>query len=322
MSKYGNLVLGTMTFGEKVDLKQSFKMIDYFAEQGGQILDTAYVYNDGLSEEFLGRYLKQSKNSLIIATKVNPRVTGSLDREAIIMQVEESLKRLQSRQIDLLYIHFPDRNTSLEEILSTCNDLFVIGKVKSIGLSNFSAEMVQDVCDLCETMDWVTPSVYEGMYNVFARKVEKTLFDTLRKNKMKFYAYNPLAGGLLSGRYDNFEEDIKTGRFANRPNYKNRYWKKENFIALNELNEVCKRYNIGIREMAYRWLAHNSYLSQKDGDSIILGASNVEQLKDNICSLSKGDLPLEIVSVIDKVWKRICDSSPEYYRYVNSEVKK
>ena len=227
MNQKMKLVLGTMTFGPQVNEDGAQKMLDVFLASGHIEIDTAYVYNDGSSEEILGRILKnKARDSYRVATKVNPRVTGRLDADAINMQFTESLRRLSIESADILYLHFPDPSTPIEVTLAACAQLYRQGKFRELGLSNFPAWLVVDIWHICKNNGWPVPTVYQGVYNAFSRNVEEELFDALRRLGIRFYAYNPLAGGIMAGKYKDFNEIPSPGRFTHRPKYKDRYWKK------------------------------------------------------------------------------------------------
>lgn len=316
------LILGTMTFGPQVDLEGSRSMVETFLNFGFEELDTAYVYNEGETERILGEILPKDKKTFHIATKVNPKITGKLDGEAVYKQFNESLKRLNRESVDLLYFHFPDPNTPIESALKAFAELHEQGKVKELGLSNFPVWQVVDIYHICKEKGWPTPSVYQGMYNGLSRKVENELFPALRKLDMRFYAFNPLAGGLLSGKYNNFEEDPTHGRFTLRPNYQDRYWKKSFFDALGILTEKCKELDIPVAEAAYRWLAYHSQLDKSKGDGIIIGASKLNHLEQNILSINKCELPDIIVNAFEEAWIEAKPDSPDYFRYIPSISKK
>lgn len=312
------LILGTMTFGPQVDLQVSKSMTDVFLNSGYEELDTAYVYNEGETERILGEILSTEKRDTYIATKVSPRITGKLDGHAVDTQFNESLKRLNKETVDLVYFHFPDPDTPIESALKAFVDIHKQGKVKELGLSNFPAWMVVDIYHKCKKNGWPTPSVYQGMYNGLSRKVENELFPALRELGMRFYAFNPLAGGLLSGKYNNFEENPTHGRFTLRPNYQDRYWKKSFFDALGMLTEKCAELDIPVAEAAYRWLAYHSQLDQSEGDGIIMGASKINHLEQNIAANEKGELPDIIVDAFEEAWLEAKPESPDYFRYVSS----
>ena len=309
------LVLGTMTFGQQVDAKQAFEMIDYFKKQGYQEIDTAYVYNEGKSERILGEYFdKSSTRGVVIATKVNPRITGRLDYDAVMSQFSVSMQRMKIEKADILYLHFPDPNTPIESALRACNELYQQGKIRELGLSNYSAEMLHEIDTICEKNEWIRPTIYEGVYNALSRNAEKELFAELRRKNVRFYAYNPLAGGMLSGKYKNFTDIPMEGRFACRPNYQNRYWKQTYFDAVEIIRRICEKNGIGMVEGAFRWLAYHSCLNERAGDGVILGVSKMEQLMQNIEVMKKGPLPEEVITGFEQAWEICKQDAPEYYR--------
>jgi len=310
-------ILGTMTFGPQVNLEESREMVKYFLNSGYQEIDTAYVYNEGKSEQYLGEVLQNSKNlDFKIATKVNPRITGRLDSEAIKTQFYTSLDRLKMDNIETLYLHFPDHKTPVEESLKACVDLYEEGKFKEFGISNFPAWMVVDIWHICKKNGWPTPKVYQGVYNGLSRKVENELIPAIRKLGIRFYAYNPLAGGILSGKYKKYSENPEPGRFTHRPNYMDRYWKKSFFEAFDLLNSRCEEEKIPVIEASYRWLMYHSLLEVSEGDGILVGASRLEQLKQNIEIATKGKLPQKIVEAFNNAWKEAEIDSPEYFRFI------
>jgi aflatoxin B1 aldehyde reductase len=310
------LILGTMTFGPQVDTAGSRAMLDRFFQSGHRELDTAYVYNEGDAEKILGTVLSEMpEQDISIATKVHPKITGKLDGQAVMMQVNESLHRLRRDTIDILYLHFPDLNTPVEKALEVCAELHAQGKFKELGLSNFPAWMVVDVWHLCREHGWPTPSVYQGRYNGLTRNVEKELLPALRKLGMRFYAYNPLAGGLLSGRYKRFDETPTPGRFTFRKTYGARYWKQSFFDALKVLTTRCKESDIAPAEAAFRWLNHHSMLDPAKGDGIIVGASRMDQLEQNLSATQKGTLPKSIAEAFNTAWEEARPESPEYFTF-------
>ena len=307
------LVLGTMTFGESVFPPDLNTFINTFLDAGFDELDTAYVYNEGNCERLLGEVLPKLNKQYKIATKVNPRISGKLDRDAAYKQVNESLQRLNLSSVDTVYIHFPDPATPVGSVLEAMTELHSEGKFRELGLSNFPAWMVTDVWHICEKNNWIKPTVYEGIYNPLTRKAEIELDACLNNFGMRFYAYNPMAGGLLTGRYNSFKDAPTDGRFTHRPNYQNRYWKQSYFEAIGLLKESCEKYNISIVDATYRWLAYHSMLNTDRGDAIIIGASKLSHLQQNINSVKAGQLPEEIVETFNKAWNICKKDSPEYF---------
>lgn len=307
-------VLGTMNFGPQLDIKQSREMVREFLKTGNSGLDTAYVYNNGDTEKYLGEILP-FESGFEIATKVHPRITGKLDRHTILMEFNESLNRMQLDKVDLLYFHFPDLVTPIDEALETVNDLFLQGKIKEWGLSNFPSWKVIDIWYKCDLKGFIKPTVYQGMYNAICRNVEPELFPAIRALGMRFYAFNPLAGGLLSGKHLHFEDIPEPGRFARLKSYRDRYWKKNYFEAVNEIRKECDTLNVLMSEVAYRWLSFNSMLDSNKGDAIIIGASKLQQMEQNMKSLEKGPLPDSILDAINYAWDIAKPESPSYFKF-------
>ena len=310
------IVLGTMNFGPQLDLETSRKMVRCFLNCGNQEIDTAYVYNNGTTEEYLGLILPEiDSNSYHLATKVHPRITGRLDRETILLEFNESLRRMNSNSVDLLYFHFPDANTPIEEALETVAELHELGKVKELGLSNYPSWQVVDICYKCEKYGCPRPTVYQGMYNALCRNVEPELFPAIRHLGMRFYAFNPLAGGMLTGKHLHFTDTPQPGRFARLKSYRDRYWKQSYFDAVEEIKQSCEREGIPIVEAAYRWLVNHSSMNAAQGDGILLGASRIDQMEQNMAASAKGPLPQSVLEAMDAAWKIAKPDSPAYFKF-------
>lgn len=307
------LILGTMTFGESVFSPEVGRFTEAFLDAGYTELDTAYVYNDGSCERLLGEVLPELKRPYRIATKVNPRISGRLDADAAYLQVNESLQRLRLPSVDTVFLHFPDPATPVISVLSAMAELHEEGKYRELGLSNFPAWMVADVQHICDRHGWVKPTVYEGIYNPLTRRAETELNACLNAFGMRFSAYNPMCGGLLTGRYPRYEEAPTDGRFTHRPNYRNRYWKKSFFDAVDLLRAAAEEQGMTLIEATYRWLAYHSMLNGERGDAIIMGASKLSHLKQNMESVKAGPLPEELLEAFGKAWDITRADSPEYF---------
>ena len=314
------LILGTMTFGESVFNPQAGEFINAFLDAGYEELDTAYVYNDGTCERLLGEVLPGLGRPYRIATKVNPRISGRLDGEAAYKQVNESFERMNLPSVDTVYLHFPDPKTPVESVLEAMADLHSQGKFKELGLSNFPAWMVTDVWHICDSRGWVKPTVFQGIYNPLTRKAETELNACLNHFGMRFYAYNPLAGGLLTGRYGHYEDAPTDGRFTHRPNYQGRYWKKSFFEAVDLIRKAGEKYGINTIEATYRWLAFHSMLDGNRGDAILIGASKLGHLQQNMDTLKAGPLPEEMVQAFEQAWAVTKADSPEYFTLYTGQV--
>ena len=311
--KQVNLILGTMTFGESVFSPDVERFIHAFLDAGYDELDTAYVYNEGNCEQLLGEVLPALNRPYKVATKVNPRITGRLDADAAYTQVNESLARMRLKRVDTVFLHFPDPATPVEGVLEAMAHLHDQGKFGELGLSNFPAWMVADVWHICDKRGWVKPTVFEGIYNPLTRRAEGELNACLNHFGLRFYAYNPMCGGLLTGRYSRFEDAPTDGRFTHRPNYQNRYWKKSFFEAVDLLKEAAGRHGITTVEATYRWLAHHSMLNGERGDAILIGASKLDHLRQNMEAVKAGPLPEDLVGAFEQAWEITKGDSPEYY---------
>jgi aflatoxin B1 aldehyde reductase len=155
--------------------------------------------------------------------------------------------------------------------------------------------------------------VFEGVDNPLTRKAETELNACLNNFGMRFYAYNPLCGGLLTGKYASFEEAPGDGRFTHRPNYQGRYWKKSSFEALAVIREAADRLGVTTVEASYRWLAFHSMLSGERGDAILIGASKLSHLRQNMAAIQAGPLPEEAVEAFRRAWAISRGDSPEYF---------
>ena len=306
-------VLGTMTFGESVFSPDVKKFINSYLDAGYNELDTAYVYNEGDCERLLGEALKEIDKPYTIATKVNPRITGKLDSEAAYMQINKSLERLGLDSVDIVYLHFPDPVTPVISVLDAMADLHDQGKFKELGLSNFPAWMVADAWNICDKHGWVKPTIFQGIYNPLTRKAETELNACLNNFGMRFYAFNPMAGGLLTGRYGKFEDAPLDGRFTHRPNYQARYWKKSYFDAVEIIKATAEKHGISSIESTYRWLAYHSMLNGDRGDGILIGASKMNHLKQNMDTIKEGPLPQDVVDAFEDAWCVSKNDSPEYF---------
>lgn len=307
------LILGTMTFGESVFQPDVGEFINTFLNAGYDELDTAYVYNEGNCERLLGEVLQDLNRPFRVATKVNPRISGKLDADAAYKQVNESLERMKLHSVDTVFLHFPDPATPIESVLSAMANLHEWGKYKELGLSNFPAWMVADVWHICDRHGWVKPTVFEGVYNPLTRRAEAELNDCLNHFGMRFYAYNPMCGGLLTGRYGKFEDTPTDGRFTHRPNYQGRYWKKSYFDAVDVIKMAAEKNGITSIEATYRWLAYHSMLNAERGDAILIGASKLNHLKQNMDAVKAGSLPEEVAAAFDEAWQITKGDSPEYF---------
>lgn len=178
--------------------------LNAFLERGYRQVDTARGYSPnapGTSEPRLGAVAAGSRST--IDTKVMSRSPGDHTKAKILEEIDISLEALQIKQINIEYLHAPDRATPFEEACEAMDQAHREGKIKKWGISNYTADEVQKFIDICEARGWVKPSVYQGHYNAIVRGSEKNLFPILRKYGLAFYAYSPAGGGFFAGNYKN-----------------------------------------------------------------------------------------------------------------------
>jgi aflatoxin B1 aldehyde reductase len=254
------------------------------------ILDSAYYYGNTTTEQILGEILPTLSFLPKITTKVNPWFQndftngklGQLSADGVERQLTESLTNLKLEQVDVLYLHCPDYETPIEITLETCDKLWRNERFNHFGISNFSLDQTKEIIDIIEKEGFQHIDYYEGMYNMISRKVEE-IFPLLRENNIAFWAYNPLAGGLLTGKYKKYKNcnDItEKSRFKDNTIYQSIYWKSE-IIENNIIQDFFQLNNNKCIEYSYLWLQQYSKMNQTT-DKIILGCSNAEQLSSSL----------------------------------------
>lgn len=297
-------------------------MLDYFQSQGYTEIDTARNYIGGEQEAFT-RDAGWKNRGLTLATKCYPNKPGLHHPDKLEESLEKSLKELGADCVDIFYLHAADRSLPFTEPLKRLNELHKKGKFVQLGLSNFTAFEVAEICMHCKYNNWVKPTIYQGMYNAIVRSIEPELLPVCRRYGLDFVAYNPLAGGLFSGKYKT--QDVPAeGRFADSNNpalakrYRERYFKDETFEALRIIEPAVQKHNLTLLEVAFRWMVHHSDLNIKDGgnDGIIIGISSHEQLVQNLKDIEKGPLPEDVVKALDEGWL-VCKPTTANYWHLD-----
>ncbi|XP_068935257.1 aflatoxin B1 aldehyde reductase member 2-like [Petaurus breviceps papuanus] len=316
-------VQGAMEMGWRMDLASSKACMQVFLERGHREVDTAPIYGEGQSESFLGSMDLWGNKGVKIATKANPLEGKTLSASSVRSQLKDSLQRLQCPQVDIFYLHVPDRETPLEETLRTCNELHKEGKFVELGLSNYTSWEVAEICTLCKKNGWVVPTVYQGMYNAITRKVETELLPCLRHFGMRFYVFNALAGGLLTGKYKyedkNKEQPTVTRFFGEHVSemYHKRYWKVPHFQAIALVEKaLAASYGADPPSMtsaAIRWMYHHSQLQGARGDAVILGMTSPQQLQKTLEASEEGPLEPGVVKAFDDAWNLVAHDCPNYF---------
>jgi len=326
MARVGS-VLGAMEFGRGQCVgTMPQEMVDAFLGHNSicRHIDTAFMYTGGDSEKIIGKMTAWRQNNGSVATKLNPWDGKNYKEESLREQISICLERLESENVDLLYLHAPDHNTDIEETMRVMNDLYTAGKYSRLGLSNYSSWEVARTLEICRKNNWIQPTVYQGMYSCLTRSVEEELIPCLRHYGISFYAYSPLAGGLLTGKYtyeQAKEKTISVGRFNGvgwDKVYRDRYWKKEYFDQIEGLKVLLKETypdeDVTVAEAAFRWIYNHSKLSGEHGDCVILGASSLTQLKINLELGDKPGLDKSVVKYFDNWWNQTKHLCPRYFR--------
>lgn len=321
------IILGTMTFSDQVDQSVASSMLSAFRQTPHDEIDTAFVYNKGETEQLLGRLQIQGELAgTRIAGKANPAAENGLTPDSVRTQLNTSLKRLQLESLDLFYLHAPDLSVPIRQTLQAVAELHEQGKFKRFGLSNYAAWQVAEVVEICDREGWIKPSVYQGMYNALTRDVERELLLCLRHYNLAFYAYNPLAGGMLSGKHLSMETVPDSGRFATFNGYQERYWKPEYFTVIDQIATTCREAHIEPAAAAIRWLIHHSELANDQQSSlistdessaahgIILGASSMTHLSQNLQATLDGALPEVVVDAFSTGWNTVRPACIKYFR--------
>jgi len=273
-------------------------------------LDTARVYNSGKSEQDLGA-IPEAHNDFSIATKAPGFSPGSLAFQKVLDNCNASLAALKQTKLDLYYFHGPDRATPLEDSLRAINQLHREGKFARFGVSNYHATEVQAILDICDKQGFVRPSVYQGGYNALARAGEKELFPLLRRHNIAFYAYSPLAGGYFSRPAAELRSPPEGSRMDRMAVFSAMYVNDLSLEIHGELSEVCEAEGVTLKEAALRWLMHHSVLSEEDG--VILGASSLDQMGENLRACEAGPLSEGIVSEFERAWERFSGAGHSKY---------
>ncbi|KAF7371138.1 Aldo/keto reductase [Mycena sanguinolenta] len=308
-----NIVMGAMTFGAPDtegarvhNPKDIEAILDVFLKHGHRELDTARVYCGGTSEEYLGKINWQDKG-IVMETKLYPAkgrdsTTGSHSPEDLRKFLMMSLKALNTDKIEMWYLHGPDRSVPYEVTLKAVDELYREGHFKRFGISNYMAWEVAEM----------------GIYNAIHRGVEPELFPALRKFGIAFYEFNPLAGGFFTDRYVSMDEKPEAGsRFdperIQGKSYRNRYWKPAYFEALAAIRPVVAAHGLTMAEVALRWISHHSLLRREHGDAVLIGASSLAHIEQNLIDLEKGPLPDEVVVALDAAWQSVKPYASNYY---------
>jgi 1-deoxyxylulose-5-phosphate synthase len=311
--KVSRLCFGTMTFGGQTDEPTSVQMVERCLQAGINFFDTANVYTAGTSETFLGRALKGRRHRVVLASKVSNKVGDApdqkgLSRAAIRRGIDDSLKRLDTDYLDLYYMHLPDYSTPIEESLAAMDELVKEGKVRHVAQSNYASWQVTQMQWIAQKNGHQPVVVSQPMYNLLARGIEQEFLPMSKQFGIANVVYNPLAGGLLTGKHK-VEEPIRGSRFDKNQMYLDRYWHADDFSAVEAVREISQQSGRSMVSLALCWLLHHTSI-----ECVILGASKLEQLAQNLAAANEGPLKPETLEALDQVWQRLRGVTPKYNR--------
>ena len=267
--------LGTNNFGRRVDAQGTAAVIGHALDVGINLIDTSNSYGGALSEEYIGRALKGRRDEAIIATKVSSRMgdgpnRAGNSRQHIMVEVENSLRRLDTDFIDLYQIHWVDPNSPIEETLRALDDLVRQGKVRYIGCSNFSAWQVCEAIWTSKTKGLTSFASVQPAYSMLTRGIEGELVPFCAEYGVGILPYYPLANGFLTGKYRRGQKAPQGTRLAE--NDRGMLTDKM-FDVLEGLEAFSGERGHAVLELAFAWLLANPAIS-----SVIAGATKVEQV--------------------------------------------
>lgn len=306
------ICLGTMTFGYQCDEKMSFEILDNALNAGITFIDTADVYplpvsieTAGATESILGNWFAKNpgrRHDTVLATKCNGKMGNAphdqgLSRRHIMDAIEASLRRLKTDFIDLYQVHFYDPNTPLDETLRALDDIVHSGKARYIGCSNYLATQLAKALWTSDKYNLTRYDCIQPRYNLLFREFEKELFPFCLSEGVGVICYNPLAGGMLTGKHK--QDTESDGRFTlgnAGPLYKARYWHEAQFAAVEKMKAFFGPRNKSIMHVALAWVLHQPAIT-----SAIVGASKPGQIVESVKGINLTLEPDEL-AFLDELW--------------------
>ncbi len=288
------LCLGTMTFGLQCDEPTSVAILDHAAEGGIDFLDTSDAYplggdlgTRGVTEEILGRWLRGQRERFIVATKcfapTGPApFDGGNSRKHIMSAAEASLRRLQTDYIDLYQLHGYDPQTPIDETLAALDDLIHSGKVRYLGVSNFLTYQLVRAVGRTETLGLTRIDCVQPRYNLLFRQIEREMLPYCSEDGIGVIPYNPIAGGLLSGKHQRANPPPEGTRFTlgtAAQNYQERYWHDREFDTVEELRRLADSAGVNLVTLSVAWVLGNPAITAP-----IIGASAPGQLDSSLAA--------------------------------------
>ena len=293
--RVSELALGAMSFGTEwgwgIEINEARKMLDLYIDNGGNFVDTANFYTNGSSEKMLGEFLGEKRQQIVLSTKYTMNTHpgdpngGGNHRKSTVRSVETSLQRLKTDYIDLLYLHIWDGTTPVEEILRAMDDLVRAGKVLYVGISDTPAWQISRMQAIADLRGWSPLVALQIEYNLIERTTERELIPMANEMGLGVVPWSPLANGLLSGKYSREDFLNKSGSTGFQGSRKNAIetlgkFTQRNMQIVDEVKKVASEVKKSPAQVALAWL-----LSKSTVTSVLLGASKLEQLENNLGSL-------------------------------------
>jgi aryl-alcohol dehydrogenase (NADP+) len=316
--RVSRLCLGTMTFGLQCDEARSHAILDAASEGGIDFLDTANVYplggnrdTAGATEEIVGRWLKGKRHDFIVATKcsgvMGPKPWDhGMSRKHVLDAIDASLRRLQTDYVDIYQLHSYDARTPLDEALEALDQVVRSGKARYVGVSNWPAHKITRALGRSELKNIARISSVQPRYNLLFRTFERELLPMCEDEGLAVIPYNPLAGGLLTGKHNGAMPPEQGTRFTlgtAAARYQSRYWNDREFETIEALRGLGNESGMSMSTMAVSWVLSNPAITAP-----IIGASRPEQLADSIAAVEKGPLPVDLKKRLDDLthsWRAV-----------------
>jgi len=316
--RVSRLCLGTMTFGLQCDEAVSHAIMDASAESGIDFIDTADVYplggdggTVGRTEEIVGGWLKGKRQGFVLATKcfgqMGPKPWDQgMSRKHIVEAIDASLKRLGTDYVDLYQLHGFDPATPIDEALEALDSLVRAGKARYVGVSNWMAHRLARALGRGEVKNLVRIDSVQPRYNLLFRTFERDLLPLCREEGIAVIPYNPLAGGLLTGKHDRGGAPPEGSRFTlGRAGsvYQARYWHEREFETIEALRALAAEAGMSMASLSVAWVLANPAVTAP-----IIGASRPEQLADSLAAAEAGALPADLKAKLDELthgWRAV-----------------
>ena len=319
--RVSRLCLGTMTFGSNADETESMSILDAATDAGVNFIDTANRYpsdasdeRKGYTEQIIGKWLKGRRERFIVTTKAGgpmgplPWDAGT-SRKHLLSAVDASLARLGTDYVDLFQLHRDDPSTPLDETLEALETIVLSGRARYVGVSNWGAWRIARALGRSETLRLVKPVTVQPRYNLLFRRFERDLFPMCEAENLATLCYNPLAGGLLTGKYHGEAEPDAGTRFGagnTAAAYRQRYWHEREFQAVSRIMELAQLAGLAPERLAVAWV-----LAQPGVTCTVIGASRASQLRE-VLQAGETKLNAPVLQELDAITRefRLGDAPP------------